>query len=58
MTVGGNPFGHCITFREGSSVKLLEYNDTEEKIVLRRDALDIVRKLREPVAVISLGNVM
>jgi len=52
----GNRFGHYITFQEGSSIKLLDYNE-DQKIVLREDALDILRRLEEPVAVISLGNV-
>jgi len=52
----GNPFGHSITFQEGSSIKLLDYNE-DQQIVLREDALNILRRLPEPVAVISLGNV-
>ncbi|CAG8503693.1 4871_t:CDS:2 [Paraglomus occultum] len=52
----GNPFGHSITYRDGGSVKLLDYSE-DKKIVLRDDALDILRRIQEPVAIISLGNV-
>ena len=57
----GNKFGRGIEFREGSPVKLLEYvrepkNNTFGQIILNEDALNIIRNISEPLAIISVGK--
>ena len=55
-----NKFGEGIVFREGSPVRLLGYNVSENgefgKIVLNQDALNILKTINEPLAIISVGK--
>ncbi|RIA94822.1 guanylate-binding protein [Glomus cerebriforme] len=54
----GNKFGRGIEFREGAPVQLLKYTEGSKdgfgKIILNPDALDILRTIREPLAIISV----
>ncbi|RIA94415.1 guanylate-binding protein [Glomus cerebriforme] len=54
----GSRFGREIEFREGSPVQLLKYTEDLKdgfgKIALNPDALDILRTIREPLAIISV----
>jgi hypothetical protein len=54
----GNRFGGEIEFREGAPIQLLKYVESGEfgKIVLNPEALDILRTIREPLAIISVGK--
>ena len=56
----GNKFGSEIEFREGAPIQLLKYEDDGNgnfgKIVLNHEALDIIRGIREPLAIISVGK--
>jgi hypothetical protein len=57
----GNEFGGRIKFREGAPVQLLEYKQASEKrkfgqIILNSKALDTLRTICEPLAIISVGK--
>ncbi|CAG8568227.1 12290_t:CDS:2 [Rhizophagus irregularis] len=55
----GNRFGREIVFREGAPVQLLNFREKSEnekfgQIVLNPKALDIIREINEPLAIISV----
>ncbi|GES81402.1 guanylate-binding protein [Rhizophagus clarus] len=55
----GNSFGRGIEFREGAPIQLLKYNERSGngkfgQIVLNSEALDILRTINEPLAIISV----
>jgi len=55
----GNRFGREIEFQEGAPIQLLQYvednpGDAFGKIVLNPDALNILKTIREPLAIISV----
>ncbi|CAI2173088.1 18359_t:CDS:2 [Funneliformis geosporum] len=53
----GNKFGRGIEFREGAPMQLLRYevdNGKFGKIVLNQEALDVLKRIREPLAIISV----
>ncbi|GBC34079.2 guanylate-binding protein [Rhizophagus irregularis DAOM 181602=DAOM 197198] len=55
----GNKFGKGIEFREGSPIQLLSYSEKSEnekfgQILLNPEALNILREIDEPLAIISL----
>jgi hypothetical protein len=57
----GNNFGRGIEFREGAPIQLLKYNKSSRdgnfgQIVLNPEALDVLRTIYEPVAIISVGK--
>jgi hypothetical protein len=57
----GNKFGEGIEFREGSPIQLLKYSEKSEnekfgQILLNPKALDIIREINEPLAIISVGK--
>jgi hypothetical protein len=57
----GNKFGKEIEFREGAPIQLLRYNEKSEndqfgQIVFNQKALDILKDIREPLAIISVGK--
>ncbi|CAG8529308.1 16527_t:CDS:2 [Acaulospora colombiana] len=52
----GNAFGEAIEFREGNPIKLLSYDQTNNEIILNGKALDVIKQISEPVAVISIGK--
>jgi hypothetical protein len=57
----GNEFGGRIKFREGAPIQLLEYKQTSEKgkfgqIVLNPEALNALKDIPEPLAIISVGK--
>lgn len=57
----GNKFGKEIIFREGTPIQLLNYREKSEnenfgQIVLNPKALDIIREINEPLAIISVGK--
>ena len=60
VTSSGNPFGHGIHSREGSPIQLVRYekNDSDEfgKIYVVPEALKILQRIKEPVAVIAVGK--
>ncbi|PKC01537.1 hypothetical protein RhiirA5_426540 [Rhizophagus irregularis] len=58
-TEQGNRFGKGIEFREGSPIQLLNYSKKSEnekfgQILLNPEALNILRKINEPLAIISV----
>ncbi|CAG8503673.1 uncharacterized protein OCT59_019048 [Rhizophagus irregularis] len=55
----GNKFGREIEFREGSPIQLLRYSEKTEnekfgQILLNPKALDIIKEINEPLAIISV----
>ncbi|GBB86957.1 hypothetical protein RclHR1_01340024 [Rhizophagus clarus] len=55
----GNKFGREIEFREGAPIQLLNYRERSEneefgQIVLNPEALNIIQKINEPLAIISV----
>ncbi|CAG8723272.1 12945_t:CDS:2, partial [Funneliformis mosseae] len=53
----GNKFGEGIQFREGKPIRLLKYVEDSDKhgeIILCEEALDIIRKIDEPVSIIAV----
>ncbi|CAG8503708.1 uncharacterized protein OCT59_019046 [Rhizophagus irregularis] len=55
----GNKFGKGIEFREGSPIQLLSYSEKSEnekfgQILLNPEALNILREIDEPLAIISV----
>ncbi|CAG8737834.1 2306_t:CDS:2, partial [Funneliformis caledonium] len=53
----GNEFGEGIQFREGKPIQLLKYVEDSDKhgeIILCEEALDIIRKIDEPVSIIAV----
>jgi hypothetical protein len=57
----GNKFGRGIEFREGSPIQLLRYSEKSEngkfgQILLNPEALNILREINEPLAIISVGK--
>ncbi|GES81403.1 guanylate-binding protein [Rhizophagus clarus] len=55
----GNRFGREIEFREGAPVQLLQYTEDNSgdgfgKIILNPDALNVLKNIREPLAIISV----
>jgi hypothetical protein len=57
----GNKFGEGIEFREGAPIQLLKYNEKSEneqfgQIVFNQEALDILKDIREPLAIICVGK--
>ncbi|PKY54489.1 GBP-domain-containing protein [Rhizophagus irregularis] len=55
----GNKFGKGIEFREGSPIQLLSYSEKSEnekfgQILLNPEALNILREINEPLAIISV----
>ncbi|GBB86955.1 hypothetical protein RclHR1_01340022 [Rhizophagus clarus] len=55
----GNKFGKGIEFREGSPIQLLNYRENSEngkfgQILLNPKALNIIREINEPLAIISV----
>ncbi|CAB5373518.1 unnamed protein product [Rhizophagus irregularis] len=57
--IKGNKFGGEIEFREGASIQLLRYSENSEngkfgQILLNPEALNILRKINEPLAIISV----
>lgn len=57
----GNKFVKEIEFREGASIQLLRYSENSEngkfgQILLNPEALNILRKINEPLAIISVGK--
>jgi hypothetical protein len=57
----GNKFGGGIEFREGSPIQLLRYSEKTEnekfgQILLNPKALDVIREINEPLAIISVGK--
>ncbi|CAG8518564.1 8233_t:CDS:2 [Funneliformis caledonium] len=53
----GNKFGRGIPFREGAPMQLLRFeanNGKFGKIVLNQEALDVLKQIREPLAIISV----
>ena len=57
----GNEFGREIEFREGAPIQLLKYNEKSEnekfgQIVFNQEALNIIKGIREPLAIISVGK--
>ena len=55
-----NKFGEGIVFREGSPIQLLEYSTSGNgefgKITLNPKALNILKPISEPLAIISVGK--
>ncbi|CAG8539700.1 1068_t:CDS:2 [Dentiscutata heterogama] len=49
-----NVFGEEIQFRKGKSIQLLEYNVENNQIILKQQALDIIERINEPVAIIAV----
>jgi len=61
INITANKFGRGIEFREGSPIKLLEYDKNPKdssfsKIILNQEALDILHTINEPIAIISVGK--
>jgi hypothetical protein len=57
----GNKFGRGIEFREGVPIQLLKYNKGSEneqfgQIVFNQEALNILKDIREPLSIISVGK--
>ncbi|PKC15476.1 GBP-domain-containing protein [Rhizophagus irregularis] len=55
----GNNFGGSIEFREGVPIQLLKYNERSRngnfgQIVLNQEALNVLRTINEPLAIISV----
>jgi hypothetical protein len=55
MSLDRNPFGKDIKYRKGRPIQLL-FSDEQERIRLNEDALEIIRRLKEPVGVITVGE--
>ncbi|RGB41788.1 hypothetical protein C1646_662774 [Rhizophagus diaphanus] len=58
----GNSFGRSIEFYEGASNQLLKYNERSRnenfgQIVFNPEALNVLRTIHEPLAIISVGIV-
>lgn len=58
-----NVFGEGIPFREGIPIQLLNYVENEKdrnefgEIIFNEEALDIIREIDGPVAIISVGEI-
>ena len=57
----GNKFGRSIEFRQGAPLQLLKFVESSKdegfgQIVLNPEALDILKEIREPLAIISVGK--
>jgi hypothetical protein len=58
-----NEFGEGIPFREGGPIQLLNYVENERnrsefgEIIFNEEALDIIREIDEPIAIISIGEI-
>ena len=58
----GNKFGKGIEFREGAPIQLLKYSREElgngkfGQIILNPEALNLLQTIREPIAIISVGE--
>jgi hypothetical protein len=51
-----NPFSKSIKFRPGAPTPLLGYFGPEDAILLEEKALNILRNIEEPIAVITVGK--
>ncbi|CAG8529607.1 8456_t:CDS:2, partial [Cetraspora pellucida] len=49
-----NIFGEEIQCRKGKPIQLLEYNVKDDQIILKRQALDIIERINEPLAIIAI----
>ena len=60
VTSFGNTFGHGIPSREGSPIQLVRYeknsSDDFGKINVVPEALKILQRIKEPVAVVAVGK--
>ncbi|GBB86956.1 hypothetical protein RclHR1_01340023 [Rhizophagus clarus] len=59
METTGNKFGRGIEFREGSPIQLLSYSEKSEnekfgQIIFNPEALNILREINEPLAIVSV----
>ena len=58
-----NEFGEGIPFREGNPIQLLEYVENDKnpneygEMILNEEALDIIREIDGPVAIIAVGEI-
>ncbi|PKY38720.1 hypothetical protein RhiirA4_451773 [Rhizophagus irregularis] len=57
----GNSFGRSIEFREGASIQLLKHNERSRnenfgQIVLNPEALNVLRTIHKPLAIISVES--
>lgn len=50
-----NAFGGDIQFREGKSIKLLQREEGSDKLILNKEALNIITNIEEPVSIITNG---
>jgi hypothetical protein len=50
----GNKFGEGIPYRKGKAIQLIKYEN--EKIILNKESLEIIKNIEEPIAIISVGN--
>jgi guanylate-binding protein 1/3/4/7 len=58
-----NEFGEGIPFREGNPIQLLKYLENDEnpneygEMILNEEALDIIREIDGPIAIIAVGKI-
>ncbi|CAG8682513.1 14977_t:CDS:2 [Gigaspora margarita] len=50
-----NVFGEEIPFRKGKSIQLLEYDEANDQIIIKKRALKIIEGISEPVAIVAVG---